>query len=75
MLLPHESRPGDRRRLVTQVDTASGAQNDIEAIGKARDAAGSDALLLVDAVAPLGCMPFEWTSGAWTSRWPTPRRG
>ena len=45
--------------LVTQVDTASGVQNDIEAIGKARDAAGSDALLLVDAVASLGCMPFE----------------
>jgi alanine-glyoxylate transaminase / serine-glyoxylate transaminase / serine-pyruvate transaminase len=34
-------------------------QNDIAAIGKARDAAGSDALLLVDAVASLGCMPFE----------------
>jgi len=34
-------------------------QNDIEAIAKARDAAGSDALLLVDAVASLGCMPFE----------------
>src|SRR3954464_12487693 len=45
--------------LVTQVDTASGVQNDIEAIGKARDRAGSDALLLVDAVASLGCMPFE----------------
>src|SRR5256885_11264664 len=45
--------------LVTQVDTASGVQNDIAAIGKARDAAGSDALLLVDAVASLGCMPFE----------------
>ena len=44
---------------MTQVDTASGVQNDIEAIGKARDAAGSDALLLVDAVASLGCMPFE----------------
>jgi alanine-glyoxylate transaminase/serine-glyoxylate transaminase/serine-pyruvate transaminase len=45
--------------LVTQVDTASGVQNDIAAIAKARDAAGSDALLLVDAVASLGCMPFE----------------
>jgi hypothetical protein len=44
---------------VTQVDTASGVVNDIEAIGKARDAAGSDALLLVDAVASLGCMPFR----------------
>src|SRR5436305_285986 len=45
--------------LVTQVDTASGVQNDMEAITKARDAAGSEALLLVDAVASLGCMPFE----------------
>jgi alanine-glyoxylate transaminase/serine-glyoxylate transaminase/serine-pyruvate transaminase len=45
--------------LVTQVDTASGVQNDIAAIGKARDAAGSEALLLIDAVASLGCMPFE----------------
>src|SRR5205085_10798581 len=45
--------------LVTQVDTASGVVNDIAAIGKARDAAGSDALLMVDAVASLGCMPFE----------------
>src|SRR5919112_1107591 len=45
--------------LVTQVDTASGVQNDIEAVGKARDAAGSDALLLVDAVASLGCLPFD----------------
>src|SRR4051812_46934965 len=61
--------------LVTQVDTASGVQNDIEAIAKARDGAGSDALLLVDAVASLGCMPFEMDSGAWTSPWPAPRRG
>ena len=33
--------------------------NDIEAIGKAVRAAGHDALLMVDAVASLGCMPFE----------------
>jgi alanine-glyoxylate transaminase / serine-glyoxylate transaminase / serine-pyruvate transaminase len=45
--------------LVTQVDTASGVVNDIEAIAQARDAAGHDALLIVDAVASLGCMPFE----------------
>ena len=51
--------PSIKAILVTQVDTASGVQNDIAAIGKARDAAGSDALLLVDAVASLGCMPFE----------------
>ncbi len=45
--------------LVAQIDTASGVVNDIEAIGKAIRAAGHDALLMVDAVASLGCMPFE----------------
>lgn len=45
--------------LVAQIDTASGVVNDIEAIGKAIKAAGHDALLMVDAVASLGCMPFE----------------
>jgi len=45
--------------LAVQVDTASGAINDIEAIGKAVKAAGHPALFMVDAVASLGCMPFE----------------
>ena len=45
--------------LVAQVDTASGAYNDIEAIGKAIKASGHPALFMVDAVASLGCMPFE----------------
>jgi alanine-glyoxylate transaminase/serine-glyoxylate transaminase/serine-pyruvate transaminase len=45
--------------LVAQIDTASGVVNDIEAIGKAMKAAGHEALLMVDAVASLGCMPFE----------------
>jgi alanine-glyoxylate transaminase/serine-glyoxylate transaminase/serine-pyruvate transaminase len=45
--------------LVAQVDTASAAYNDIEAIGKAIKAAGHPALYLVDTVASLGCMPFE----------------
>jgi alanine-glyoxylate transaminase/serine-glyoxylate transaminase/serine-pyruvate transaminase len=45
--------------LVAQVDTASGVQNDIKAIAEAKRAAGSDALLMVDAVASLGCVPFE----------------
>ncbi|SHN73702.1 pyridoxal-phosphate-dependent aminotransferase family protein [Bradyrhizobium erythrophlei] len=45
--------------LVVQVDTASGACNDIEALGKAIKATGHPALYLVDAVASLGCMPFE----------------
>jgi len=50
---------GIKAILVAQVDTASGVQNDIRAIADAIRAAGSDALLMVDAVASLGCMPFE----------------
>jgi alanine-glyoxylate transaminase/serine-glyoxylate transaminase/serine-pyruvate transaminase len=45
--------------VAVQVDTASGAINDIEAIGKAIKASGHPALFMVDAVASLGCMPFE----------------
>src|SRR6202000_1355506 len=45
--------------LAVQVDTASGAYNDIEAIGKAIRSANHPALFMVDAVASLGCMPFE----------------
>ncbi len=45
--------------LVVQIDTASGAANDIEAIGKAIRAAGHPALFMVDAVASLGTVPFE----------------
>src|SRR6478736_5630323 len=45
--------------LAVQVDTASGAYNDIEAIGKAIKASGHPALFMVDTVASLGCMPFQ----------------
>jgi alanine-glyoxylate transaminase/serine-glyoxylate transaminase/serine-pyruvate transaminase len=45
--------------MAVQVDTASGAFNDIEAIGKVIKSTGHPALFLVDAVASLGCMPFE----------------
>jgi alanine-glyoxylate transaminase/serine-glyoxylate transaminase/serine-pyruvate transaminase len=45
--------------LVAQIDTASGVVNDIEAISAAIRAAGHEALLMVDTVASLGCMPFE----------------
>jgi alanine-glyoxylate transaminase / serine-glyoxylate transaminase / serine-pyruvate transaminase len=45
--------------LVAQIDTASGVVNDIAAIGRAIKAAGHEALFMVDAVASLGCMPFE----------------
>jgi alanine-glyoxylate transaminase/serine-glyoxylate transaminase/serine-pyruvate transaminase len=45
--------------LVAHIDTSSGVVNDIEAIGQAIKAAGHDALFMVDAVASLGCVPFE----------------
>ena len=45
--------------MVAQIDTASGVVNDIAAIGEAMRAAKHDALLMVDTVASLGCMPFE----------------
>ncbi len=45
--------------MVVQVDTASSVVNDIAAIRRAIDAAGHDALLLVDVIASLATMPFE----------------
>ena len=45
--------------LVVQVDTASGVVNDIPAIRKAIDAAKHPAMLMVDCVASLGCVPFD----------------
>jgi alanine-glyoxylate transaminase / serine-glyoxylate transaminase / serine-pyruvate transaminase len=45
--------------LVVQIDTSSGVVNDIAAIGQAIRAAQHDALFMVDAVASLGCVPFE----------------
>ena len=42
-----------------QIDTASGVVNDIKAICEAVRATGHEALVLVDAVASLGCIPFE----------------
>jgi alanine-glyoxylate transaminase / serine-glyoxylate transaminase / serine-pyruvate transaminase len=55
-----EDRPGQIKAvLVAQIDTASGVVNDIAAIGQAMRAADHPALLMVDAVASLGCMPFE----------------
>jgi alanine-glyoxylate transaminase / serine-glyoxylate transaminase / serine-pyruvate transaminase len=45
--------------LTVQIDTASGAANDIAAIGQAIRAAQHDALFMVDVVASLACIPFE----------------
>ena len=48
--------------LVVQIDTASGVVNDLAAIRRAIDQTGHPALLMVDCVASLGCMPFEMDS-------------
>ncbi len=45
--------------MVVQIDTASGVVNDLPALRRAIDAARHPALLMVDCVASLGCMPFE----------------
>jgi alanine-glyoxylate transaminase / serine-glyoxylate transaminase / serine-pyruvate transaminase len=45
--------------LAVQVDTASSVVNDIPAIRKAMDAAGHEALFLVDTIASLATMAFE----------------
>ena len=45
--------------LVVQIDTASSVVNDIAAIRRAIDSVKHPALLMVDGVASLGCMPFE----------------
>jgi len=45
--------------LAVQVDTSSSVVNDIAAIGKAIRSVRHGALFMVDAVASLGCMPFE----------------
>src|SRR6516225_11103405 len=45
--------------LAVHIDTSSGVVNDIAAIGQAIKAAHHDALFMVDAVASLGCVPFE----------------
>jgi alanine-glyoxylate transaminase/serine-glyoxylate transaminase/serine-pyruvate transaminase len=54
-----DTRHSIKAILAVQVDTASGAYNDLEAIGKAIKVAGHPALFMVDAVASLACMPFE----------------
>ncbi len=45
--------------LVVLADTATGVRNDIAAIRRAIDAAGHPALLMVDAIASLGCDRYE----------------
>jgi len=45
--------------LAVQIDTSSGVVNDIAAIGRVINAVRHNALFMVDAVASLGCVPFE----------------
>jgi alanine-glyoxylate transaminase/serine-glyoxylate transaminase/serine-pyruvate transaminase len=45
--------------LVVLTDTASSVRNDIPAIRQAIDTVGHPALFMVDAIASLGCEPFE----------------
>ena len=46
--------------LVVQVDTASSVVNDVPALRAAIDAAGHPALFMVDCIACLGSIPFEF---------------
>lgn len=57
--LREDARGEIKAVLVVQIDTASSAVNDIQAIRAAIDAAGHDALFMVDGVASVGCMPFD----------------
>jgi alanine-glyoxylate transaminase / serine-glyoxylate transaminase / serine-pyruvate transaminase len=45
--------------LAVHIDTSSSLLTDIAAVGQAIRSAQHDALLMVDAVASLGCVPFE----------------
>src|SRR5438309_1149451 len=56
-------RAMDRAVLVVHNETSTGVRNDVAAVRAAIDAAGSDALLIVDTVSSLGSMDFrfdEW---------------
>ena len=54
-----------RAVLMVLVDTSTGVLNDVAAVRAAMDAAGHDALLMVDAIASLGCDRYEMdASGA-----------
>ncbi len=56
----HEDKAGSIKAvLAVQIDTSSSVVNDIAAIGHAIRSARHDALFMVDAVASLGCVPFE----------------
>ena len=45
--------------LAVHIDTSTGILTDIAAVGDVIEAVGHDALFMVDAVASLGCVPFQ----------------
>ncbi|MDB6453541.1 pyridoxal-phosphate-dependent aminotransferase family protein [Falsirhodobacter sp. 20TX0035] len=53
------AHPDTKAVLVTHVDTATTVLNDVAAVRRAIDAAGSRALLAVDSIASLGCDVFR----------------
>jgi alanine-glyoxylate transaminase / serine-glyoxylate transaminase / serine-pyruvate transaminase len=54
-----QDRSGTIKAIVAlQIDTSTGVVNDVAAIGQAVKAAQHEALLMVDTLASLGCLPF-----------------
>ncbi|MDE3103203.1 MAG: aminotransferase class V-fold PLP-dependent enzyme [Chloroflexota bacterium] len=61
--LRDDTEMGYRAVLLVHNETSTGVRNDVAAVRGAIDAAGHDALLVVDSVSGLGCMDFrfdEW---------------
>ncbi len=57
--LRQDTRSEIKAVLAVQIDTSTGVLTDIAAVGEAIKAVGHDALLMVDTVASLACMPFQ----------------
>ena len=58
--LRRDGGPTIKAILAVQIDTASGVVNDIGALRRRIDTAGHGALLMIDAVASLATMPFDF---------------
>jgi len=54
------ANPDARAVMLTHVDTATSAKNDIAALRKLMDDLGHPALLMVDCIAAMGCDAFEF---------------
>lgn len=53
------AQPDARAVMMTHVDTATSAKNDVAAVRRLMDDLGHDALLMVDCIASLGCDAFH----------------